>query len=372
MAKIKIAHILHSVGGVDVSLRLIVENVNPELFENIIIHGKDDTTKPFLNKNKQIIKEFSTPIFREISITKDLKAIYQTYRILKKEQPNIIHAHSAKGGVIGRIVGKLLNINVLYTPQAFSYLSSESKIKKKMYLAIEKLFAFKNSYILASSNSEKERAIKEVNYPKQRVLLFNNCITPILEVKSNNLNLPDDYICTVGRPSYQKNIELMIKIFKEVRKEKNISLVIMGVGHHSDKLTSVQELIHKLGLQDSVILLEWTSRESIFSIIKNSKLYISTARYEGLPYSVIESLALGKPVIVTDSDGNRDLVIDGYNGFVIKNENCIEFKKRIVEVLDSEKLNNYFSENSLKLFNDKFNINSNIESLEKIYLSSIK
>ena len=48
------------------------------------------------------------------------------YQIIKNERPHLIHAHSSKGGVLGRLVGKWLNIKVLYTPQAFSYLSTEN------------------------------------------------------------------------------------------------------------------------------------------------------------------------------------------------------------------------------------------------------
>lgn len=367
MSKIKIVHILHSVGGVDVYVRIIAENINSDLFENIIIHGQGDTQSPFLNKNKELIKDFSLPIYREISIIRDLRAIYQTYKIIKKEQPNLIHAHSAKGGIIGRLIGKILNIKVLYTPHAFSYLSAEKSGKRKFYLLIEKLFAFKNSYILATSNSERVRAINEVGYPEDKVLLFNNSIKPIHEFKSSSIKLPEAYICTVGRPSYQKNIELMIKVFKEVSNEKAISLVIMGVGYHSDRLKTVQNLIHELDLDDKVVLLEWTSRETIFDIVKQSKLYISTARYEGLPYSVIESLALGVPAVVSDADGNRDLIINGINGYVIENENIQEFKNKIMKLLNSADLHETFSKNSLKQFDEKYNINKTIKDLEGIY-----
>lgn len=367
MTHIKIAHILHSVGGVDVSVRIITENLHPDLFENIIIHGQDDTLKPFLNKKKQLIKDFSLPIYREISIIKDIQALYQTYKIVKKERPNLIHAHSAKGGVIGRLVGKILNINVLYTPQAFSYLSTEKRTHKSLYLFIEKTFNFKNSYFLASSNSERERAINEVGYSEEKVFLFNNSIKPILNSKSEISNLPQEFICTVGRPSYQKNIELMIRVVNEVRKEQNIHLVIMGVGHHSDRLSNVQKLIQEYSLSDAVTLIDWTERENIFNIISNSKLYISTSRYEGLPYSVIESLALGKPCIVSDCDGNRDLITNGYNGFVIKDENIEEFSEKIKLVFNDEGLSKKLSENAKKSFDENYNVEKNILKLQEIY-----
>ena len=119
-------------------------------------------------------------------------------------------------------------------------------------------------------------------------------------------------------------------------------------------------------------MLEWTTREDIFNIINNSLLYISTARYEGLPYSIIESLALGKPIVATDADGNRDLIKENYNGFLIKNEDEIEFSNVVFNLInDKEKLDK-FSKNSLELFENEFNMNKNIKILEDIYMDNKK
>ena len=226
MSKIKVVHVLHSVGGVDVSLRLILENVNPDNFKNVVIHGETDTDKAFFDKKNQKIDAYQTSIIRNIHPIKDLKAIYNAYRIIKKEKPDVIHCHSAKGGIIGRIVGFLLGIKALYTPQAFSYLSEEKGFKRTLFLKIEQLFANLNSILLASSNSEKDRGVNEVCYKKSKVVVFNNCINPILELNPLTVNKtwPDEYICTVGRPSYQKNIDFMIKVFNEVIKEKKLHL----------------------------------------------------------------------------------------------------------------------------------------------------
>jgi len=370
MPKLKIAHILHSVGGVDVSLRLILENIDSTKFESIIIHGKIDTHKKFIDQNGNELKSFNTSIFRDISLLNDFKSIVQTYNILKKEKPNLIHAQSAKGGVIGRIVGLALGINVLYTPQAFSYLSTQNKIKRTIFLKIEKLLAFKNSFILASSKSEKDRAIDEVGYKKEKVLLFNNSINSITKINPLIIKKtwPDNYICTVGRPSFQKNIELMINVFFELNKTKEVHLVVMGVGHHVGQLDSVKSLISKLGMQNDVTLLNWTEQSDVFHIIKNSLLYISTARYEGLPYSVIESLALSKPCVVSDCDGNRDLIQHGYNGYVVINENIMDYKNNILNLLSNEDLLDKFSKNAYQSCIDNYDISKNILQLENIYL----
>lgn len=369
MEKIKIAHILHAVGGVDVSLRFILENINTDRFENIVVHGKNDTKDIYIDRNSNPLNEYKVSIFRDISLLRDIKALINVYKIVKKERPNLIHCHSTKGGIIGRIVGYLLNINVLHTPQAFSFLSTDNVFKKRIYLVLEKLFKFKNSYLLASSNSERKLAIQKVKYLSNQVLLFNNSIEPLDNISELTIKKtwPDEYICTVGRPSFQKNIELMIKVLQEVNKTKCTHLVIMGVGYHSDKLSIVQKLIKELNLESTVTLLNWTSRENVFNIIKGSKLYVSTARYEGLPYSVIEALALSKPCVVSNCDGNRDLITNDYNGFVIDNENIEEFSKKIKLLFQDDELLKKFSKNALKSFEENYNIKKNISTLEEIY-----
>lgn len=372
-SKVRIAHVLHSVGGVDVSVRLIVNNLNSDLFENTIIHGKHDTHEPFLNNKGLAVAEFRTNIIRNISLFQDVKSILDTIRYLKKNPHDLIHAHSAKGGVIGKIAGMFLGIKTIYTPQAFSYLSSQNKIKRFLFLCIERMLANKNGILLASSGSEQQRALTEVKYSPQNTAVFANCIEPIQTIFPLTINKtwPDEYICTVGRPSYQKNIEMMIQAVYEIRKTHPIHLVVMGVGHHVGQLESVKNLIKKLDLSTAVTLLDWTARTDVFNIISQSKFYLSTARYEGMPYSVIESLSLSKPCVVTDCDGNRDLIQDGYNGYVVNQDDLAGFIEKVNVLLSNADLCKTMSVQALQSFNEHYNIKNNIQKLESIYTLSV-
>ena len=374
MTKLKIAHILHSVGGVDVSLRLILENIDNDKFENIVVHGHDDTKSPYVDKDKREVKDFKNSIVRNISPIHDFKAILNTIKILRHEKPNVIHAHSAKGGIIGRLAGRLLGIKVLYTPQAFSYLSAQNTVSKQLYKFIEKLFANGNSVLLASSTSERLRGINEIGFKPENAIVFNNSIvSESLNKQLPSMMWPVEYICTVGRPCYQKNIEFMLDIVQELKlRGTPRHLVVMGVGYHSTQLSEVKRKIEMLNLGGEVTLLPWTSRADVLNIIDRSKLYISTARYEGLPYSVIESLMLGKPCVVSGCDGNRDLITDGFNGFVVHDSNLDRFVSHINELHDNVALYEEMSGNAALTFIKHFDMAKNIEKLEKIYTSFSK
>jgi len=371
MEKIKVAHVVNSLGGLDVWVRLTLDTIDSERFENVIIHSIDDTKHEFLDNRGIPVKEYKIVIKRNLSLLHDFKAIISAYKILKKERPHIIHAHSAKGGVIGRIAGRLLGIPTMYTPNAFSYLSTNSRIKKYIFIVIEKLLANGNSVLVATSASEYDRGISEVGYLPKNAVVLNNSIKPLSAVPQLTIpkTWPDTYICTVGRPSYQKNIELMLHAVSEIKKHRSIHLLLLGVGIVQDRIGSVLSLIDTLDLKNNVTLIEWTNRQNVLNIINDAKLYISTSRYEGMPYAVLESLALGKPCVVSNRDGNKDLIINDYNGYIINSESPNDYAQKIMALLNNDQLLETFSANAKKSFEENYNLSINIKKLEKIYTS---
>ena len=103
------------------------------------------------------------------------------------------------------------------------------------------------------------------------------------------------------------------------------------------------------------------------SIIKGSRLYISTSRYEGLPYSIIESLALGKACVVTKCDGNKDLIQTGINGYVVNQGSVKKMVKKIEKLYMNDEIRKKFERASFEFFCQKYNIEKNIYLLENIY-----
>ena len=352
--KIRVLHILNLVGGVEICFRQICENIDESKIETRVVCQKlVNKSKLLTSKGKEIIP-FSIPIVREINPVFDLCSIIKLTFLIKKIKPDVIHAHSAKAGVIARISSLFFKIKVLYTPHAFSYLSAKNKFKRFLYLTVEKILRTKNTIILATSISEKNQAVQIVGYDKKKVFVLENAIDKNTIGEDKNLEKTlkgRTYVCTVGRPSFQKNLEMLIRAFEGVAQNNfKVHLFIIGAGEYSPRKDKIIQMINKRNLNNRVTILPWVSRKQVQTYIKNAKLYVSSSRYEGMPYSVIESMALSTPSVLTNVDGNRDLVIDKKSGFLVEVDDDVEMANKIISLLTESKLRNKFALQAKKLF----------------------
>ncbi|WP_440879525.1 glycosyltransferase [Tenacibaculum sp. C7A-26P2] len=366
---IKILHIARPLGGIGTYIQLLNEHLDKNQFKNLILcNYKDDLSfikdKTINNNNFSHIN-----LRREVSPLSDIICLFSILKKVKQIQPDVIHCHSAKAGFFGRLIGAYLGISTLYTPHAFSYLSSGSVFKKLLFLLIEKSFVRFPSSILCCSESEYHRAVFDLNFKKNKVFIWRNSIKdPSLFLKLKNTSkLTENYICSIGRLSFQKNPLLLIDVFEEIKKRgKSFKLVVLGVGFYSPFLAKINKVIRDKNLINDVFLMNWTGREEVLQILKNALLYVSTSKYEGLPYSLLEALSLSKACVVTDVDGNKDLVINNFNGYKLP-ENAKEIAEKIIWLIENTNERKQMEYNSRKLFEKSFRIEDNIHLLQDIY-----
>jgi len=366
---IKILHIARPVAGVGVYISLLSKYINSNQFSNAIICNTNEKIISINNDSDVKVDHFHCNIKREIRLFNDIKCLVKIYKIVKQLKPNIIHCHSAKSGVLGRLVGFLTKTKTIYTPHAYSYLSAESKKQQFILKNIERFFSKIPSTTLACSASEYKRALFDLKIPKEKIIHWNNSIENEISLSTCNslAKLPKEYICSIGRPSYQKNTELLVEAVTRIKRtHSNIHLVILGVGFYSPTLEKIEKSILDKNLSQNITLIPWLKRDLSLAILNKSLVYISSSRYEGLPYSAIEALSLSKPCVLTNVDGNKDLVKDNYNGFLVK-ENATEMAESITKILDDPVLRKRMEKNSRIEFEDLFDINKNIKKLENLY-----
>lgn len=378
----KILHIGNLKSGIDTYVRNTVALASDK-FEFVIVNGADDNSKPYMRHGKQV-KTYSIDMYRALNPVKDMKAVMQAIKIIKKEKPDLVHCHSAKGGVIGRFAAFFTGTKVVYTAHAFSFLSAESAKKKQVFLLLEKI-AKLNSYLLACSGSERELGIKVVGFKVKKAFAWNNAVPDVDKVltrisqisrissqknESSDLPVPkigERYITSIGRPSYQKNPLFMVEVAHGIHlKHPDIKFYLLGVGFYSPMLEDMKKLIHQYDMDDTFYLLPWLSHEETLKYVKGSMLYFMTSLYEGLPISVIEAMSLGKAVVASDVLGNKDCVKDGYNGYLLPLKEEV-FVEKMNDLIENNEKRKEMEKSSRSYFESDFFIDNRIKALEDIY-----
>lgn len=169
----KILHIGQMIGGLDIYIRNSITFASGDM-DYVIMHGRDDYRIPLFCKGKEV-KEYPTSLQRNLNPWNDMQALYQAIKIIRKERPDIIHCHSAKGGIIGRVAGFITHTPTLYTPHGYSFLCSPSPLKRWLFKTIERITRC-NSYMLACGESEMELGVCEVGYSNKKALCWHNCV----------------------------------------------------------------------------------------------------------------------------------------------------------------------------------------------------
>ena len=361
----KILHVGQMIGGLDIYIRNSIVYNKVENNEYIVVCGKEDKHRPVV-RNGNAVKEYPISLFRSLNPVNDLKALIQAIKVIKTEKPDVIHCHSAKGGIIGRAAGWLTGVKTFYTPHAFSYLCTPSRLKRTVYLTIERLTRF-NTYVLACSESEQQMAIKDVGYDKQHALVWHNAVPDASQESGKAVDIQEPFACYIGRPCYQKNPLFLLDVIKKVKdKGCGLKFILLGVGYHSPELEAMITKMAELGLEDSIRLEPWISHADCQEFVRKSLFYISTAFYEGLPLAVIEAMANGKAVIASDVVGNKDCVRDGENGYLLPLD-ANAYADRIIQLVNDEALRAKMEKKSREIFLNDFFIENRISYLQNQY-----
>ncbi len=351
--KKKILHIIESTAtGTLSAMRGLANSQSNNNSVTIIYSIRPDTPKDlrkYFNPNINLINIQMSSFFSV------LWSFVKIYKLIKKYDPHYIFLASSTAGFVGRIVGLFISKKILffYIPHCISFIRKDiGKLKKIIFIFLELVASLKKSVIIACSKSELEqiqRFIRSTSY------LVENAVTPdYINLKLNNKRSKN--IVTIGGIRTQKDPENFAKITKEVKKrDQTISFSWIGDGDDKSK---------KILIDSGVNVTGWIDTENVKNMLLSSTLYLSTAKWEGMPISILEALACGLPTIAYNCPGNSDILKNRDIGFVFNsNEEAVN---KILNLLKDKNKINYLSLNSYNIVNDWFNLKRYNEEINNI------
>lgn len=266
-------------------------------------------------------------------------------------KPDLIHVHGP--GTLGflafltaksRKCPSVLTFHAMITEYAH-YIGSTKVVKPWMMKRYAAAYCKMADWIIAPSPKiEKELRAWGVRRPIS--VISNGVEVPLFSGDKNYLykrgfvEKSDKVLLYVGRVAKEKNLEFLVKIFPKIyQKDPKTKLVIVGDGPHLKN-------IKKLTKHKAIVFTGIIPHEDVLNANASGDVFVFASKTEVQPFSILEALAAGLPIVALQDAALEGLVNDGYNGYQVQNEQ--QFKQRIIELLD-KKVAKKFGKNSKKI-----------------------
>ena len=292
-----------------------------------------------------IVKQESLPhLQRALSLKNDFLTIFDMRKLYRKYKPDIIHLHSSKAGMLGRVA--FPSNKVIYTVHGFDSI----RLAHRKFLPIERFMQRACKAIVGVSKYDEKNLLEE-NISWNVSCIYNGISKPIIYA-SLSLPIPKSYkktVLSIARLAPPKRSDIFMSVAKLL---PEYAFVWIGNQHE------VKE--HP----DNVFFLGNIPNAGMYNSIAD--LFMLPSNYEGLPMVILEAMSFGKPVVASDVGGISEIVTNDWNGYALKNEASL-FAEKIKYILENEEVYARFSNNALERFNRDLTVDKMVDSYLKIY-----
>ncbi len=300
------------------------------------------------------------------------RSLLQIRSYIRKQGICLVHSHGKGAGMYSRPL-KLLcpGIKVIHTFHGI-YLEQYNWAVKRFYCLIEHVLRYFTDRFICVSESEEQEAYRLGFAFKRRTSVIHNGVEP--ESFScapdrtqylNSLNIPENayIIGCVARLERTKGHRYLLAAFaKLLKKYPRCRLLLIGDGPTRQE---IEAQISKLGIQTSVLLTGF--RHDIPQLLSLCDLFVSASLKEGMPYTLVEALASGTPVVATDVIGNRDIIRDGVNGFLTPAKSISGMANALAEAIEHPELCQQYRLAGQKIAKRDFSLKRQIRQTFSLY-----
>lgn len=373
--KIKVMHLINSfsLAGAEKLVYEITKRMDKSKFDVFVCaigksaDGMEDEIRKDLERYG-----VKTLFIGKSSHKQRLTAVMELTRILRSNRIRILHTHCPSPDFYGKIAGFLANMPYIFT----TIHNTEGYNPLK-----EKFLSLLTTKYIAISETVKAYTANKLKIPLDRIEViyngvdledfFNVSIEREKKLKELMIHNSCRVITSVGRVSEQKGYIYLVEAAKVVlQRFSNACFYIAGSTNLNVELVKrLKEKIRDYGIESHFVF--GGVRKDIPEILAVSDIFVLPSLWEGFPTVLIEAMASGTPVVTTDVGSNREIVIDGKNGFIVPPKDVDALAERIIYLLSNQKFSRRMGELGRETAKN-FSVDKTKDKYEKLYLSYCK
>jgi len=375
-------HAVHILEGFSGGIATHICTVLPELvrqgFDVTLIcstaRGCPDARERLDRLRLQGVNAHIVPMYREISIIRDIGSFIAILKILFALRPHVVHTHASKAGALGRIAATVLRIPVrLHSPHCFAFLRCRSRWSAWVYLILERLLGKLTTKLVAVGRAEADIAANSGIVCAEHCVTIGNGIAEGPTIRSvydsekkyairRSLNIPRDarIVTAVCRLVNYKGVFRFLRAAQLSSVEDTVFL-IAGDG---ELRPSIETYVREHHLTDKVRLVGYISNmDSIYAI---SNLLVLCSDAEACPYVLVEAMRARCTIVATSVIGIKELVLNNETGILVEgNSNAVAVA--IDELLVDESRRKTIAEKAYQYFKSHHLLDRQITDISRLY-----
>jgi len=380
---VRVLHIITRliVGGAQENTLLSVEGLDrlPE-YEVMLVTGVDSGPEgDLLERARRTTRLVIVPeLGRSLNPLSDVAAFYKLYRLIRTGRYHIVHTHSSKAGVLGRLAAKLAGTPiVVHTLHSLVFHDYQPWLVNRLWWVVKMLCAPLTDHFISVSSVISQKAIAAgIGRPEKFTTIYSGMeLDWFLDSKVDpaavrrEFGIPEDapVVGKIARLFSLKGHDQLLDAAPEiVRRHPNMRFFLIGDGLLYEHLRS---RAREAGILDNFVFAGLIPRERIPGMIAAMDVVVHTSLREGLARVLPQALAMGKPCVSFDLDGAPEVVIPGETGFLVKPGDVRELADAISELLANPQLRARMGEAGRHRVDPAFRAETMVEQIASVYQS---
>jgi glycosyltransferase involved in cell wall biosynthesis len=369
--KIRVLRIIArmNIGGPAIQVTNLMQSIPDSRFQQLLVSGLCETNEQdYLDAfNIEINVKKIKHLGRAINPLLDLIAFFKLRRIIKHFAPDIIHTHTFKAGLIGRLAACIQSRRIFLVHTFHGHLlhGYYGKFGTRIIIALERILAYKTTRLVSVGTTVKSDLLERgIGDPEQfKVINPGFKIKQPESISRSWLGYDEnDFICGwFGRITKIKRVDRVLEIaaLANFSNRKNVKFLVVGDGEDREELEA-----KALELKLPIIFLGWQS--DVPALMTMCNIVFCTSENEGTPISLIEAQMLGRPVISTKVGSVEEVMISGKTGFALDYEPQ-KYWEKILYLIDNPTDYEIFSKESAIFAINHFSLANFIEKHVSLY-----
>ncbi len=301
---------------------------------------------------------------RPISLSEDRRGFFECVALLRELKPDLLHTHSSKAGVVGRLAAWRTGTPSLFTAHGWAFTEGAPAIQRTYGLLVESLMCRLPGRVVTISDYDFQLAKRyRIGAARNRYLVKNGISSP--QRHKHPAAQPELQILTIGRLSPVKNHVMLLEILATLSIPFHARIIGEG-----ECRVALEEKIQALGLADKVELLGEVTRAAEY--LAEANLFTLTSNYEGLPLSVLEAMSMGLPVVATNVGGVKEAVLHERTGLLSERSDMAQFIANLEKLGKDPALRQRYGETGLSHYAQNFTADRMVNEIELVYRDMVE